>query len=398
MYGYYERKENIFLFSKRKMENQFLWVTLGIVGIILSVGLILYFLYKFVRVYLKRNVDIAIFADIPLSMKEDRIFINCINMDKHREYWEGNESNLQLYGMGMIMPTRFYRVPEIPNGYRIEFTRPLSNKETLALTGSVKYNRFVMSKDNGETTIKINSINDDEAKRAISKMQKGIEKDVDYLKKEIIRKIHNSIKYSYVENELREDGIVSYVDEVKATVDSFRFQAIIPKDNELITNGFNPEELSLYHIYHGKMYRLETKFLNKASDLFEWEVIGLEAGTVYAGLTVSTDAGKTFIPSSSLYATTREEDGQFPDVSNAILGKPTTDDKPLPMWKYDKSLSTNEKKIMKKSCDILVKKHFEEKQPEDFLPLNKVQYAYEYYEWIPFKLEELEKELEKETK
>ncbi len=376
------------------MDIHVIWYVFGVIGIVLSILLLAYFAFYFIKTYLMRNVDIALFADIPLSMKEDRIYINCVNVDKHARYWEGNERDLKLIAMGMPMPTRFFRVPEIPNGYRIEFTKPLSNKEVLALSGSVKYNRFEMARGD-DSKIKINSINDDEAKRLITKMQKGAKKNEGYLKEELIRKIHNSIKYAYIENELRDDGIVSYVDEDKATNNSFRFQAIIPDTDPLIQGGFEPEKLSLYHVYHGKLHRLETNFLNKAGDLYEWEAEGLEHGCVYAGLTVSPDGGKTFIPSSALYGTTREDDGQFPDVSNAQLGKPTTKDKALPLWKYDEKDDITERKIMKKTCDILVKKHFEEEHPEDFLPIDKVGYAYKYYEWIPFDFEKVNTELNK---
>ncbi len=382
--------------SLTEAEN-FIFVTVGITSIIVLALFCIVLIFLVVKTYIRRKVDIAIFADVPASMQADKIFINCVNLKWHQEFWDINEKKLSLYAMGMPMPVKFYRVPEIPNGYKIEFTEVLSNKQVLALTGAIKYNRFTMSNDGGETTARVNSIKDTEAKKITAKLQKSITKNEDYVVEEVIEKIKTSMKYSYIRNEIFDDGVIAHIDEDKATTTTLRYQVIIPEGHKLFDDGFAKENMRFFHSYNGKLYPLEAEFLNQVKDLYEYEIINLEPATIYAGLSVTIDGGKNIFPSSTLYGITREEDGGYPDAANAALGKPKSEKGVKPLWKITKNTSIKDKKIMKLTCDVLVKKHFEDEHPDDFLPISKVVFAYKYYDWIPFSLEELENEITEEV-
>ncbi len=370
-----------------------LLATSGFIAIAITILVIVYVALWISRIYIRRYVAIAVFADITSSMEENKFFMNCVNVNKHDAYWNINENKLSLYAMGTKLPARFYKVPEIPNGYRIEFTEELNNKQVIALTGALKYNQFVLSNDDGETTVKINSIKDRDVKRVVTGLNKTITKHEDYEIEDVIKKMKGSMKYSYIKNEVIHDGVIANIDEDKATTNSLRYQAAIPEGNKVFDLGFNEKTIKFYHSYNGKLYELESVFLNKVKSLYEWEFINLEPGTIYAGISVSFDGGKFIFPSSTLYGITREEDGGYPDVTNALLGKPKNEKESHPMWKPTDATTLKEKKIMKLTCDVLVKKHFEDEHPDEFLPLDKAEFAYQYYNWIPFKLEELKKEI-----
>lgn len=362
------------------MEISIIWVILAIIFVIFTICSIAWY---YIDQYIKAHIKIATYVDIPLSMKNNTIYINCINVKRYPDLWEAHESDLKIYAMGMVIPSIFFKSSDVPNGYKIAYSSTLSNIEVMSLMAAVKYNKFELSADDGVTKYPINSIDDKAAKKIANKLH-ALNSNVDQMQKdEILSKIKDSVKYQFIKNEINNDRIISHVDEAKTKSDMLRYQAIIPDEHEVFDKGFAPSATKFYYTYYGKLYEFDVRFVGKVENLYEWELYNLEPGRIYAGFSHSVDGGKTILPSTSLYGITKNENGILPEVSDALLGKPPKDKEPHDIWSLEDGVGYMDVNLFKKTCDILVKKHHEDQFEEDYVSINRVNEFYQSYDWLP---------------
>ncbi len=373
------------------MEISILWFFLGIITAT-AVIIPSYYLYRFLREYYYSHYKIATYADVALTMRNNAIHINCINVNKYPELWNSHESDLELYAMGNLIPTVFFKSPDVPNGFKIAYSSTLTNQQVLSLMAAIKYNRFEISNDSGENRVAIKSISDKRVKAITQKLQK-LNAKVDTIQRdEVLSKIKDSVKYDFIGNDIANDRIVSHVDEDKSSSNFLRYQAIIHDEHEVFNKGFAPEATKFYYVYYGKLYEFKTRFVSKIENLYEWELYDLEPNSIYVGFSHSVDGGKTILPSTSLYGITKTEDGVLHDVSNSNLGKPKEDQKGFKLWTFDEAKGYMDESLTKKTIDVIVKKHYEDENPEAYIGIQRVDQVYDHYDWLPCSLEDFNKD------
>ncbi len=353
--------------------------------ILLVLGIVVGFIYFKVNKYLNINKRMGVYADMPMSIKNNSMYLNFVNIKEDSMFLSASEDDLKMFAMGTPIEAVFYRSKDVPNGLKINVNPPsLSNMQFLSLIGGVKYNAFEMSYDNGETRIKVNSVKDSIAKGITQKMQEMRSYNSDDLRNEIVNEIVKSpegLKYE----ELESGRAISHVNERKTTATSMRFQVIIPKNHFIMKNGFEPENPDMskfFFVYEGHCYEIPSKFVESVENFFEWDLIGLNPGTIYTGLSFSIDGGKTILPSTALYGVTKGNDGQLPTIDETELGKPNESNKQYPMWTEEQAIGYLGAKQAQKNYDVIVKKHYEDDYTEQYLALSNASTFHDEYDWL----------------
>lgn len=354
------------------------------IGVACIIGAIVYYSYNEIKKSKVNKENMLLFADIPLSMKNDALYINLVNVDKYPEVWESHEADLDIFGMGMLLPSTFHRTPDVPNGFKIEHIK-LSNKEILSMMAALKYNKFEVSIDGGSTRYKVISVNDNVAKRLTSKLQEANSKMDSGKRDKEIQKIVNQVKKKSGESSLNSYNFITQIDEENSTKTTMKITAVVPNDSNVLEGVDYKKDIKFYYTYNGKLYEFETTDMTKHQNVYEWKIINLSPGSIYVGLAYSLDGGNTLLPTTSLYGITRDDDNNVLEVSTASLGKPSEDklDQGKPIFTYEEAIKIISKTLMKKKCDIVVKTHYEDKYPDDFVPLARVDEFYSEFDWVP---------------
>lgn len=375
--------------DKNIMSELIILITLLIV-LLMALGAVVYY---FINEWLNINVRMAVYADMAASLKNESIFLNFVNVSKNIDFWNAHEADLKLYAMGTPIEAVFYRSPDVPNGYKIAYATSLSNIEVLSLIGAVKYNKFEVSWNGGATRVKVNSIKDSVAKKVSKKMQSMKTNSADFLKEEILKSISEADKQFYLEEKKAEgDRVISHINESKTTSTSVRFQAIIPPTHPMFKIGFNAggPNTKFYYTYNNRCYEMNSIYLGQVENLYQWDFIDLEPNTIYAGLSFSINEQRVIIPSTSLYAITKEEgenNSRFPTIDDANLGKPKfKHEESYEMWSEKDALEYLGENLLRRLCDILIKKHHEDEFEDEYISLNNVEPFYEEHPWLSFGL------------
>ncbi len=346
---------------------------------------------------MKKSKNMAgVIIDLPMTVKNNAIYLDLVRIDKVPEIANAHPSDLELYAMGRHLPVMFFKSPALENGFKASFTTELTNKEFLSFIVGMKYNKFEISADGGYTRILVNSDFNSSINEIADSLQNANSKHDQEVRKLLIDEITNQVIEEYNEHGsvdeveyTQDDKILCKIDDDHATKTSFRHQAIVPPTNPIL--GGQPVDVSLvkfYYTYYGQIFELETEFVSQKENTFEWDVKGLEPGKVYPGLSFSYGPSP-IIPSDSLYGTTLNEKGKVPNIDEAELGKPIEGEKGHPMWDREIVLQFVEKHIIKKTCEIIIKKHHEDENEEDYLAISQIERFFDKYEWIPFNLEDL---------
>ncbi len=357
------------------------WLFL-LAALLIIIAIVAVIVWYYVDMYLSTHKTISTYADIPLSMKNNAIYINCVNLDKYPELWEAHESDLSIYAMGMKIPSIFFKSPDVPSGYKIAYSSTLTNQQILSLMAAVKYSKFEISSDDGHTRFPIKPISDKAAKKVAARLHDAHANLSEKQKEEVLQKIKESAGVANL-NALKGDRILSHVNEGKTTSTTMRYQAIIPDNHPIHENGFTPESMRYYYSYFGKLYQFDMTFVSRVENLYEWELRNLQPNSIYVGFSHSIDGGKTLFPSTSMYGITKNEDGSSSDISNANLGVPPEGATEYPMWTFDAATSYMDIALIKKTCDVIVKKHHEHEFEDDYVAMTRVDEFYSRYEWVP---------------
>ncbi len=371
------------------------------ISIIMNIIVLVWLVYHYINLYLDAHIRMGVYADIPTSLKNQAIYLDFVNVKRYPEFWNVHEDQLELYAMGSKINAVFYKSSDVPFGYKIAYSSTLSNMEILSMIESMQYSTFEVSVDGGVTRTHVNSIRN----KAVEKIARKIEEQQLQLdeknRKEILGKIIQSGKISDLDEIGESVRMIAHVNEGRTTGTTMRYQVIIPPSHEIIKNNmFDPEtgkELSLYYVYEGHCYKLETKFIGRIDNLYEWDILNLRPGRIYSGLTFSFDGGKTLKPSSALYGITKDKHGELPTIDDSILAKPEDGEEKLKMWDEKTSIDHLGPNLTHKTYAIMVKKHFEDEYTEEYLALNRTHDYYDDYEWLQLSAETIESHIDKNT-
>ncbi len=319
----------------------------------------------------------GLYFDGQESFKSGELVMNWVHVNKHKKFWAAHEDNLRLFANGREISAIFRRDDEVEKGYRIIVVEDSNDKRAvLSLMAASKFNKFQIGLKNDEPE-KVNVIKDAKAAKISKKLAKR-GSGVSY--EETRNAALKNIKEQYGKEVLKgiDKKLVSLINRSKSTQTSMRYQVLFPEAHPLVKK-FDPhsKNIGFFHIYNGKAYKLEYRFIGKYGSLFEFDLIGLDPGTIYVGLSVTIDGGKTVIPSSALYGITKDENDVVPSKSAAKLGKPKKGAKGVAIWPKEQGYEYIGKEATDRTFDIMVKKHYEDEHPEFTLSADR---AYEYYE------------------
>ncbi len=371
-------------------------------SITFNVIVLVWLAYHYINLYLDAHVRMGVYADIPTSLKNQAIYLDFVNVKRYPEFWDVHEDQLELYAMGSKINAVFYKSSDVPMGYKIAYSSTLSNMEILSMIESMQYSTFEISVDGGITRTHINSIHNKAVEKIARKMEEHQIQLTEKNRKDILDKIVKSGKVSDA-NELMETArIIAHVNEGRTTGTTMRYQVIIPPTHEVIKTGeFDPEngkDLKLYYVYEGHCYELELKFIGKIDNLYEWDILNLKPGTIYAGLTFSFDNGKTLKPSSALYGITKDKHAELPTIDDSLLAKPEPGATKYEMWNEKIAIDHMGSSLTHKTYAILVKKHFEDEYSEEYLALNRTHDYYDDYDWLQLSKETIESHIDTNNK
>ncbi len=376
--------------------------TILIISLLANIAVIIGFAYHYIDLYFDTHYRMGVYADIPTSLKNQAIYLDFVNVKRYPEFWNVHEDQLELYAMGSKINAVFYKSSDVPNGYKIAYSSTLSNVEILSMIESMQFSTFEISIDGGLTRTHINSIRNKAVERIAKKMEEEQLELNEKNKKEILNKIKQSGKVDTTEEIIDSARVIAHINEGRTTGTTMRYQVIIPPAHDVIENGlFDPEngkDIKMYYVYEGHCYELKTKFIGKIDNLYEWDILELSPGKIYAGLTFSWDGGKTLKPSSALYGITKNKHGELPTIDDSELAKPKAGEKAIEMWDEETSVEHMGHNLTHKTYAILVKKHFEDEYTEEYLALNRTHDYYDDYDWLRLSQETIESHIDTNTK
>ncbi len=358
-------------------------IILTLIITIIAVAIVLTLWEVAYKAYI-RKYRLGIYIDMQKSIDDKTIYFNLINANKHTEFWDVHEDMLRLYASGTLIKSAFYTSADVPTGYKIAYSSNMTSLDMVSLISAFKHDAIEVSHDGGETRTKVHSIHLNDVKKVVSAMAKAPEIDGEAQRRTILKEIFKADN-NINESDYAGDRLVSHFHEGRTTSTTMRLQAIIPPHHPLITKlGFNPEVKTsrVYHVYNGKCYLLPCVYLGNVENLYEWDVTDLKPGTIYSGFTFSIDEGKTLFASSSLYGITKNEDGTMPSFDDAIHAKPIEGMPPLDLWSQDSAIAYMGEKLAKKTYSIMIKKHHEESNPDDYVSLNRAHEFKSEFDWL----------------
>lgn len=342
----------------------------------------------------------TIYGDVRTSIDENSLFYIIDNVRRFPLFWENSSmDNIKIYAAGKEISCVAFKSDDIPNGLKILLSGVKDSvMNILSVIGSVKYSLWEISFDDGATRHKLIQINKKTNKELIQNIADS--KNVTYEKhlKNVLKRTNRSKIKIVDKNGHANHGMISNINNSKTTKNTARYQILIPK-NHPVHKKYNEKEIrkiSFHYVYKGNLYDIESKFIKKVGNLYEFDFINLEPGTIYTGLSTSFDEGKIILPSSSLYVITRDENNNLKTIDDAKLGKPKKTDLPhSKIWTEEMSNLYLGESITKRIYDVIIKKHYEDEHEDEYLALSRIKELYSHYPWLK---EENFSEEEKEEK
>ncbi len=326
--------------------------------------------------------------DSDLSVHNEQIYFNIFNVNKCPEIFEADPKDLIFYAADTKVRARAFKDADVFNGLRVVAEKDLTNMEWITWFSAVLHNRLHVSPDKGKTAYSIKLNPDEENEASLIKMKQTVNNESHKLTNIFWDKLEGStknklfnLKTSYEEL----GGVIGYVADDLATKNSFRFQLIFPHDHPRKA-AFNPGQIAtkFYHQYNGHLYELHTKFIGAVGEFYEWDITGLTPGKVYVGLSFSTDGGNNILPSTGLFGTTLNDDGELPLLDEAEMAIPPKEFglKKHKMWSEELAKKFMGEELTKTTYNIIVKKQYEYENEDSYVPVANVKEYYENYPWL----------------
>ncbi len=340
----------------------------AIFGLIALITLTIAGLVLLVRFFWKRKIALAIYLDSEDSFANGELIFNLINAGHHKEIFDAHEDDIKLYAEGREIDAVFRKSSLLHQGFKIFITeKTIKNKLAyLSIMEAQKFNGFYIGIKNH--AFHAQYITDSEAKRIAQTHLKKNKNMIQDLRGEMIDEMQSTYKKALSQNAMHD--LISHVSTKKSKQTSFRYQLLFPDNNDMYKQ-YAPEnkDFGIYHVYNGKAYKLDFKYIGKYGTMIEYDIINLEPNSIYVGISVSKDGGKTILPSASIYGKTRDENDELPTKTRAKLAKPKEGAKEYPFWNRDLAIEYVGEMVFNSSCDTIIKKHYEDKDGEK-LPIN----------------------------
>ncbi len=361
-----------------------------ILGLLIGILLIAEVVLLSVYFGLKKNKlrrKMIIYGDAALSLEEDILFYNVINVKKnYPKQWESELDSMVLFVAGKEIETVAFKPENLRGGLRFMLSG-MSNStlDILRLAASVKYDLWEISFDGGLSRIRLYQKQSAKDKKIGRMKARELGWDQDNTDKALAKDtIKNRNKDALLKGSMPKHGMLAHINESKSTATKLRYQVMVPKTNPLwekLTEAI--ENVSFYHVFEGHLYRLNSEYVGNLGNMHEFDLTDLEASKAYVGISTSVDGGKTIFPSSTLYGITRDHKGNVPSLDDAELAKPKNQDVPkYDLWTEEAAIGYIGKKLQKRMYDVIVKKHYEDEYTDEFLSLSRSQEFYSDYLWL----------------
>ncbi len=362
--------------------------TFGIIGIVITLLLLVGAAIFIIRKIILDKTRMTIYGDVILSMKEEAVFYVVDNVSRQKKgQWDAELDNIRLYALGKEISVVAYKAADVPHGIRLLLSGAMNSSiDVTSLVGAVKYKVWEISFDAGATRQKLRQVqNRKQYKFGLLTSHSDAMSYETHLQK-VLQEIEGSERASLVNDNSETHGMIAHINEGKTTGTTMRYQILIPQEHPILKIFGAGESYktmpSFYHLYEGSLYKLESKFVDKVGSLYEYDLIGLEPGKIYVGLSISLDGGIACFPSSSLYGITKDHDGEVPTIDDAILAKPKAGAEQFRMWNEYVATEYLGEELTKRMYDVIVKKHYEDEYKEDYLALSRTQEFYADYNWL----------------
>lgn len=362
---------------------------LEILGIISTLGLLAVFVF-IAQFYIRKIIKsrgLVIYGDIENMLEDEALFYIIDNVKKFPEYWNADLDAIKIYAIGKQIPCVAFKADDVPNGIRVLLSGAMnSTLDVISIIISIKYNLWEISFDNGHSKVKVNRVKD-KHQFEIGMMASDIGVDTfEHHLQVVLDEIHESQKNSGVKLiDENKSLFVAHINEGKTFDTKMRYQILVPESHSIhenidIDNILN--SIKFFHIYEGHAYEIESKFIEKIGSLYEFDLLNLEPGTIYVGLSVSLDGGKTLLPSSALYGITKNIDGVLPTMDESILAKPKPGSEKFEIWNEETAIKYLGEELTYRTYDVIVKKHYEDEYEDEYLALSRTQEFYSDYHWL----------------
>lgn len=331
---------------------------------------------------------LVLHIDDQKTVEEETMNVIISNVSKVPEIAKAESKDLSLYANGIEMNARIFKDATVLDGLRAVAGSDIQNINWINWVTGITNDAFEVSADNGETKYPISmtkaKLNDSQKEKIAQKIHDTSDK----LIKGFWKGMHGSTKNKLFDLGVYYEqlgGVIGFINDEYTTPTSFRFQMIFPNDHPRRA-AFSPDEspIKFYYTFDGYLYELKTTYTKGIGEFYEWEVSGLEPGSIYPGFSFSMDGGNSIFPSTGLFGITRNEDGTLPDFDEAELRKPWEQAgyKPHQMWNEELAHKFMGPELTKVTYDVIVKKQFEFENDEDYVPLSRVEDFYANFDWL----------------
>ncbi len=350
------------------MQVSIVWMILTIIIIVAAIvtGLTLLLLR---RNCLKNNL--GMYLDAEATKKTGVMTITIINANKYPDIWEASESELSMEFLGRNSGKfRFEKNEEMLGTYKIFHSESYTALDVVSIVGGMKYKKTFITINGGQTKFYVRSIKVKSIKTMEEKFKKQTQKiNMKTKKTDSITRLKNRMERSdaefylgisqKIDNE-KIGGILCHSVESKATKTSIRHQLYVPAEHPFRKEmEALKDKVKFYHAYNGYLYEIETHYIGANGEVHKWELVGLEPGLMYVGLSYSLDGGKTIYASSAVYGTTRKENGELPVLDDAHLAHPKVGLTKHKMWNKSEVIDMYGAAFARVYFALIAKKHRE---------------------------------------
>ncbi len=325
-----------------------------------------------------RHISMALYVDSKESFAHGEIVLDLVHANKYPEILNAHEEELKLYAEGREIDAIFRRDPNIMNGFKIYITEDAKDNKLpfLSMMEAQKYNGFYIGIENREYHAQY--ISDRRAKSIAKAHQKKVKNTFGDNREVILNEMNDEFRREI--SQTANHGLLGHISPNKSRRHSLRYKLLFPTVEELKENiKSRGKGFKMYHIYHGKAYEVDVEYAGIFGSMVEFDLVNLEPGTIYPGISVSFDNGKTIIPSSAIFGITRDRLNNKISKTDAKLAKPKEGVEGITIWPEDVAKGYVGEQVLESIKDILTKKHYEEEFDDLILPIDEAKLYHKDY-------------------
>ncbi len=383
-----------------KTHHNLIFYYLIIIALLVVIGIIVLtvFIIKWL-VWWNKNMTLAMYFNGGMSFQSGELIIDLLRANKVPEIWENIElEDLELFAAGRRLDAVFKRDDEINNGYRVYITESTNSKRVvLAILSASRYNEFYVGIKSKTEKHHVHILSDSRAEKLVKLVSKNSMLDDGKNREEVLKEILEKTANIDTTTAKGNNSVLSSFSEPKSTSTKLRYKLLFPSNHAELERMKDKEYINknskFFYTFNGKLYPFEAVFKSRNGNLFEFDLINLQPGTIYTGIAASPNGGKIIFPTTAIYGITKNEDGTLPTKTEAKLGRPEDEDSlSYPFWDHDIAIQMHSEELMERIYSIITKKHVEYDDEDAFIHTGT---AHEYYDDYIYKWIEESKEIRK---